>query len=199
MVTKPNSVRREKGISAMIFFAKSTKVKEFLGFLGKDKAARLSQGHLSRLILAFLLHFGRMSASQAGSCIRTNARHRANVARFLAKSGVSRDWLRLAWMSVLVLEQEAERTGPWLFLLDQTFCSQQGKKTENTYSMGNRQRRPRKGRRYNRKTAPRSVHAFVMGLLITPGGLRLPVCKARRPQGCSARRTGFGPLGHRQR
>jgi hypothetical protein len=123
-----------------------------------------------------LLHFGRMSASQAAGAVRTQARHRANVIRFLAKCGLSRDWMQLYWMAVLVLEKEAS-AGPWLFILDQTFCSQQGKKTENTYSTGNRQRRPKKGRRHNRKRMPRTVHAFVMGLLITPSGLRLPVSK----------------------
>jgi hypothetical protein len=167
-------ILRKKGISAMIFFAKSSKVKEFVG---KGKQDANTQGYLMRLITAFLLHVGRMSASRAASSIRTQARHRANVTRFLARSGFSRDWMQLYWMAVLVLEQETERTGRWLFILDQTFCSQQGKQTENTYSMGNRTRRPRKGRRYGRKTAPRSVHAFVMGLLITPGGLRLPVSK----------------------
>jgi hypothetical protein len=173
LVAKPKT-SREKGISAMIFFAKSSKVKEFVG---KGKQNANTQGYLMRLITAFLLHVGRMGASQAASAIRTQARHRANVTRFLARTGLSRDWMQLYWMAVLVLEQETERAGPWFFILDQTFCSQQGQKTENTYSMGNRKRRPCQGRRYGRKTARRSVHAFVMGLLITPGGLRLPVCK----------------------
>lgn len=157
----------------MIFFTKSSKVKDFVA---KGKQNAITQGYLMRLICAFLLHFSRMSASQAAGAVRTQARHRANVIRFLAKCGFSRDWMQLYWMAVLVLEQEAS-AGPWFFILDQTFCSQQGKQTENTYSCGNRQRRPKKGRRYGRKRPARSVHAFVMGLLITPSGLRLPVCK----------------------
>src|ERR1700683_3796066 len=125
-----------------------------------------------RLITAFILHIGRMGATQAAGAIRTQARHRANVVRFLAQNGFARDWMKVYHMAVLVLEQEV---GRWFFILDQTFCSQQGQKTENTYSMGNRKRRPCKGRRYGKKTARRSVHAFVMGLLISPSGLRLPV------------------------
>lgn len=160
----------------MIFFATSTKIKVFLRKAQHD--AR-TQSHLMGLVTAFLLHFGRMSASQAGQAIRTEARHRANVARFLMQCRWSSSWTQCYWMAVLALEQERRRSGDWFFLLDQTFCSQQGSKTENTYSMGNRKRRPRKGRRYNRKKYRRKrVHAFVMGLLITPGGLRLPVCKS---------------------
>jgi hypothetical protein len=158
----------------MIFFTRSSKVKEFVG---KGKQDANTQGYLMRLITAFLLHVGRMGATKAATAIRTEARHRANVTRFLARNGFSRDWMQLYWMAVLVLEQETQRAGRWFFILDQTFCSQQGVKTENAYSMGNRKRRPCKGRRYGRKTARRSVHAFVMGLLLTPGGLRLPVCK----------------------
>ena len=159
----------------MIFFAKSTRVKEFVA---KGMRNPNIQGYLIRLIIGFLMHVGRMSASRAAESVRTESRHRANVMRFLAKSGVdASNWMNLYWMAVLALEQERQREGEWLFILDQTFCSQQGKKAENTYSMGNRKRRPKKGSRYNRKTAPRTVHAYVMGLLITPGGVRLPVCK----------------------
>ena len=72
----------------------------------------------------------------------------------------------------MVLERESRRDGIWLFLLDQTCCSQQGKLTPNTVSTGNRKRRPCKGRRYTtKKYAKKSQHIFVMGLLITPGGL----------------------------
>jgi len=63
-----------------------------------------------------------------------------------------------------------------VLLLDQTLSSQQGDKTENTYSSGNRQRRPRKGRRYNQyKHRTKRCHCFVMGLLLTPSGLRIPL------------------------
>jgi hypothetical protein len=67
------------------------------------------------------------------------------------------------------------KTGQFVFILDQTLCSQQGDKTENTYSTGNRQRRPRKGRRYSQyKHTRKRCHCFVQGLLLTPSGLRIP-------------------------
>lgn len=67
------------------------------------------------------------------------------------------------------------KRGRFLFLVDATMFSQSGKKTQNTYSTGNRQRRPKKGRRYNnRKVRRKNVHSFTFGLLITPSGYRVP-------------------------
>lgn len=159
----------------MIFFAKSSGIKPFLR---NAQLAPKVEAYLLRLLAAFLLRFGRMTASQAGHAVPTHARHRANVARFLAASGWSADWTKCLRLAVLVLEEERRKPGTWIFLLDQTHCSQQGQKTENTYSTGNRLRRPQKRRRHGKKRhAPRTVHAFVFGLLITPGGLRLPTRK----------------------
>jgi hypothetical protein len=68
--------------------------------------------------------------------------------------------------------------GLFLFLVDATLSSQSGKKTENTYSTGNRKRRPCKGRRYGKnKHAVKNCHSFTMGLLITPSGVRIPFGK----------------------
>ena len=157
----------------MILCEKSTNIKTFLK-KGTQDAKTL--GYWQRLMLAFILHFGRMSASRAGEALRSDGRHRANVIRFLMRQQWSKDWLASYWQALLVLEQECQRDGIWLFILDQTCCSQQGKHTPNTVSTGNRKRRPRKGRRYSkRKYAKKSSHIFVMGLLITPGGLRLPI------------------------
>jgi hypothetical protein len=73
---------------------------------------------------------------------------------------------------VLALESKG---GRFLYLTDQTMCSLQGNKTENTYSTGNRNRRPRKGVRYSKyKHARKQCHCFVMGLLITPSEIRIP-------------------------
>jgi hypothetical protein len=134
---------------------------------------------LVRLMAAFIEHNGRMSASQAAGVVRTRAVHRAAVVRFLAKEGWARDWRLLEQLAERLLEQEERRGGVWLFIVDQTLCSHQGDKTENTFSTGNRQRRPRKGRRYSKyKHARKRCHCFVMGLLITPSGLRIPCCRA---------------------
>jgi hypothetical protein len=159
----------------MILFEKSTDIKRFLK---KGTLAAATLGYWQRLMLAFIMHWGRMSASRAGEALRSDSRHRANVIRFLLKQQWSPNWLENYWQALLVLEQECQRDGLWLFILDQTCCSQQGQLTPNTVSTGNRQRRPCKGRRYGKKKyAKKSQHIFVMGLLITPGGLRLPISK----------------------
>jgi len=145
-------------------------IKRFLKPVGlKEQALALT----IRCMAAFCLHFGRMSAVQAASVVRSEPRHRAQICRFLGRSYLRK--LRLSSVlqsQVLALES---KQGRFLFLVDQTLCSQQGDKTQNTYSSGNRQRRPRKGRRYNKyKYARKRCHCFVMGLLITPSGLRIP-------------------------
>jgi hypothetical protein len=133
---------------------------------------------LIRLLAAFLHHPGRMPATQAAKAVRCQARHRAQLARFLARRHWSKDWAVLDAVAGLLLQAEARRDGTWAFILDQTYCGQQGQKTENTFSCGNRTRRPKKGRRYQRRQlAKRSCHGFVCGLLLTPSGLRLPSCR----------------------
>ena len=144
-------------------------------FFGAVKLDPLVQVYVISFVASFIDHNGRMSASQAAQAIRTQARHRANVVRFLAKQGWSGDWCVLEQLAQLVLEAEAAGAGTWVFILDQTLCGQQGKKTENTFSTGNRKRRPCKNRRYQKyKYARKSCHCFVMGLLLTPSGIRIP-------------------------
>ena len=67
--------------------------------------------------------------------------------------------------------------GKFIFLIDATLVSQAGKKTQNTFSTGNRNRRDiKKGFRYNKKKVVRkNVHSFTFGLLVTPSGIRIPM------------------------
>jgi hypothetical protein len=131
-----------------------------------------------RCVVAFVMHYGRMAASRAATAVRSEPRHQAQIGRFL-----ERKLLRsLSPASVLrsqLLLLESRRSGTFFFLVDQTLVSQQGGKTENTFSTGNRQRRPRKGRRYSKKKyARKTCHAFVKGLLITPSGIRIPYSRS---------------------
>jgi hypothetical protein len=133
------------------------------------------QGLMLSVMTAFVTHIGRMSASQAAGAIRTRSRHRGTVTRFLARLNWSDDWSVLRQFADLLLQGEDRRGGIWIFIVDQTLCGHQGDKTQNTFSTGNRKRRPRKGRRYSKyKYARKRCHCFVMGLLLTPSGLRLP-------------------------
>jgi hypothetical protein len=155
----------------MIFRNDLPGVQTFLRPLGLSASSR---GFVCRMILAFCCHVGRMSAAQAASLPRCQPRHPAAVGRFLGRQR----WAKGDWMGplrALLLSQEIASGGIFYFLLDQSCSSRQGDKTPNTFSTGNRTRRPRKGRRYsNKKSAPKRCHAFVFGLLLTPGGLRIP-------------------------
>jgi len=145
-------------------------IKRFLKPLGlTDRVLGLA----IRCVAAFILHWGRMSAVQAAGAVRSEPRHRAQICRFLGRQW----WRKMKLTSILqsqLLSAES-KIGRFVFVIDQTLCSQQGHKTENTYSTGNRQRRPRKGRRYNAyKHARKRCHCFVVGLLLTPSGVRIP-------------------------
>ncbi len=145
-------------------------IKRFLKPVGlKERVLGLT----IRCMAAFCLHWGRMSAVQAAGAVRSEPRHRAQICRFLGRKYM-RKMHMVSILQAQLLAMESKK-GRFVYLTDQTLCSQQGDKTENTYSSGNRQRRPRKGRRYGKyKHARKRCHCFVMGLLITPSGIRIP-------------------------
>jgi hypothetical protein len=131
-----------------------------------------------RCVVAFVMHLGRMAAARAASAVRSEPRHRAQVCRFLARK-LLRRFSPAAVLRDQLLVLESRLTGTFYFLVDQTLVSQQGGKTANTFSTGNRRRRPRKGRRYSQyKHARKTCHCFVKGLLITPSGIRIPFSKS---------------------
>jgi DDE family transposase len=148
-------------------------LKSLIAPLGLKDSAKLL---VIRVIVAFLLHAGRMSCLRAAGAVRCQPRHRAQISRFLARPR----WRKLDLNAILrqrLLEQEAG-DGLFVYIIDATLTSQAGKKTDNTYSTGNRKRRPRKGRRYGKnKHAQKNCHSFTMGLLVTPSGARIPFCK----------------------
>jgi hypothetical protein len=128
---------------------------------------------VTRLILAFIGHRGRMSCSAAAGTIASAPIHRGQLTRFLSRPR----WKQTDFnrpLRQMLLNGEA-RQGRFIFLVDATMISQAGHKTQNTYSTGNRRRRPRRGRRYSpRKIVRKQVHSFTFGLLLTPSGMRLP-------------------------
>lgn len=143
-------------------------------FFRNAQLSRREQGFLVRIMIGFAMHLGRMSASQAARAVRSDVRHRAQVTRFLTDSSWGNSGENYTQLALAVIRTE-HRRGRWLFLVDKTCCSRQGGKTENTFSTGNRQRRAKKNRRYNqKKTSPKRCHGFVMGLLISPSGHRIP-------------------------
>src|SRR5947209_3798661 len=110
------------------------------------KPAGLNERRLGLVIsciVAFIMHLGRMGAARAATAVRSEPRHRAQVCRFLGRK-LLRRFSPAAVLRAQLLLLETRLSGLFFFLADQTLASQQGAKTENTYSSGNRQRRPRK-------------------------------------------------------
>ena len=143
------------------------------GFIAKTSLHELARVMVLRMVLSFLMHRGRMTCSQAAGSIASEAIHRGQVTRFLARPRWQRDDFN-APLRAALLQLEAGR-GKFLFIIDATLATQAGLQTQNTYSTGNRQRRPKKGRRYNKKKViHKKCHSFTFGLLITPSGYRIP-------------------------
>jgi Transposase DDE domain len=158
----------------MVMIAESVPgLKRWVGKLGLSISSQLL---VMRMVIAFLLHSGRMSCLWAAGSVRCEPRHRAQLSRFLARPR----WRKLGLNKILqrLLLAGEDPKGLFVFIVDATMVSHAGKKTQNTYSTGNRQRRPRKGRRYGKnKHARKSGHSFTMGLLLTPSGKRIPFCR----------------------
>jgi len=155
----------------MIIVAESAAA--FKTFVAKSGLGDLARLMVLRMGMAFMGRQGRMSCSQAAVSVAAETIHRGELTRFLARPRWQRhdfnEPLRMA-----LLAKEAKR-GRFLFLIDATLVGQAGKKTQNTYSTGNRGRRPAKGRRYNKKRIVfKKCHSFTFGLLIAPSGMRIP-------------------------
>jgi hypothetical protein len=131
---------------------------------------------VARVVIAFLLHAGRMSCLQAAGIVRCEVRHRAQIGRFLARPRWRKVNINAVCRKYLLDRQPPD--GEFVYIVDATLISQSGKRTENTFSTGNRKRRPRKGRRYGKnKRSRKNCLSFTTGLLITPSGVRIPWCK----------------------
>src|SRR5437588_11335936 len=114
-------------------------------------------------------------ACQAADSIRIDPRHRAQLVRFLARQGWSRDWVTLGRLAGVVLDACLHEQGDWLFILDQTTHSTLGLHAQNTFSCRNSKRRKKNSQRKQKKAPPKLNHVFVCGILVSPlTGTRIP-------------------------
>jgi IS4 transposase len=144
------------------------------GFLAHTGLNELAREMLLRMVLAFIMHRSRMSCSAAAGSVASISIHRGELTRFLARPRWQKHDFNNPLMKLLLARET--RRGKFIFLIDATLVSQAGKKTQNTYSTGNRGRHPAKGRRYSKKKVVyKKVHNFTFGLLLTPSGIRLPI------------------------
>ncbi len=93
--------------------------------------------YATRLIAGFLDHHGRMSAGQAAGSVASLSRHPAAIGRFLDRYG-GWLWSMRKRLSDRLLEAAGNAAGVFVFILDATDVTQQGIKTDNTFSTGNR-------------------------------------------------------------
>ena len=98
-------------------------LKRYVRSAGLKPAA---QSMVLRVVIAFLLHSGKMSCLQAAGSVRSEARHRAQVGRCLRRPSFRRRDINRVLRQQL-LERESGR-GRFIFLIDATLCSQSGKK-----------------------------------------------------------------------
>jgi hypothetical protein len=165
-----------KGRSRVVVIMQEALVglKRFLRPAGlSERAGRL----MGSWIVAFVLHAGRMGAVRAAEAVASDSRHRAQMSRFLRR----KFWVRRRPVDFLreALIGAGPQRGLFYLLIDSVLCSHQEGKWENGFSTGNRQRRPKKGRRYSKRTSKRKLcHCFVQGLLLLPNGVRVPLSKS---------------------
>src|SRR5262249_54468140 len=136
-----------------------------------------------------------------GCSVRTDPRHRAQLVRFLARQGWSKDWRALERLADAVLDACLREEGDWLFILDQTTHTTVGRRAQNTYCCRNTKKRQHNSARKQKKTPPKRTHVFICGLLISPRtGTRVPCvrpyyteeyCKQRQ---AAARRGRAAPV-----
>ena len=164
-------------------------------FLGLLRLTAQQAVFVTRFLLACLTGGPRLSAQAVGGCVRTGPRHAGDVCRFLRRlpRAVADDWLEAVYGNLLADEPPK---GTWVFILDQTYCSHNSARMQNTYSNSPKGRRPKHGRkqkRHKRKQQPQHCcHCFVFGLLVTPTGLRLPLWRPYlTKEYCAATRRPF--------
>ena len=129
-----------------------------------------------RFMISILCRHSRNSCMHAASVVRDGSVHRAQPARFLMRTR----WRALDILGQVTLKLLAGQAfkEQYILIVDSVLVGHQGKTMENTYSTGNRKRRPKKNRRYNKhKHASKGCHCFVFALLLTPDGVRVPFYK----------------------
>ncbi len=170
MTRSLESHQPEKGLAMIIVSESARSLKRFIEKTGLSDFA---QSMVLKMMLTFMMHLGRMTCSQAAGSVASESVHRTQLTRFLARPRWQQDDFNAPLREALLQMESAK--GKFIFIIDATLVSQAGLKTENTYSTGNRKKRPRKGRRYNKnKVNRKKCHSFTFGLLITPSGYRIP-------------------------
>jgi hypothetical protein len=114
----------------VIVFHSAAGLKGFLAHTGLNELARTM---VLRVVLALIMHRGRMSCSAAAGSVASEPIHRGELTRFMARPRWQRHNFNAPLMKLLLAKET--RRGKFLFLIDATLVSQAGRKTQNTYRL----------------------------------------------------------------
>jgi hypothetical protein len=154
----------------MIF---STSLPRFKSFLGDFSAKSSDLSNSLLFIIPFVLPLCRRSVAAAARSVLTDFRDAGWLLRWLGSSCAPEAILAAAQVQLQIAARDASDR-LHLLILDSTYHGQQGKNTQNTISTGNKQKRPQKSNRHQKKHNRHSGHCFVFALLLTPNGIRIP-------------------------
>ncbi len=154
----------------MIF---ATSLPQFKALLGGFVCKASDLACCLLFVTSFLLPACRRSVSAAARSVLLETRHAGWLLRWLGSSNAPAALLAAAQRRLLDCDRQASDR-LHLLLLDSTQHGQQGKHTQNTYSTGNTQARPKQSSRRQNQHHRRGGHLFVFALLLTPQGLRIP-------------------------
>lgn len=164
-----------EGLALVIVSESASTLKSFIG---KSGLADFARTMVLRMVLAFILHHGRMSCSQASGSIASEAIHRGQLTTFMARPGWQKEDFNDPLRRIL-LQLESTR-GKFVFVIDATLASHAGGKTENTFNSTHRRTgattsptKSKRGKRVRPKVRAKVCHSFTFGVLITPSGYRI--------------------------
>ena len=162
-------------------------LKRWTAGLGLKDSAKLL---LIRVVVAFPAARRRMSCLQAAGVVRCEARHRAQISRFLARPR----WRKLNINSILRQRlREREAADGLVRISHRRHVDQSGRNKRKTPTAPATVKNGcGKGvATANTNTLRRTRHSFTMGLLVTPSGTRIPFCKPYHERASTARRRAW--------
>ena len=134
-------------------------------FIGNSGLGDLAKEMVLRMILAFIMHRGRMSCSQAAGSIASETIHRGQLTRFLARPRWQKNDFN-APLRMALLRMETGK-GRFVLVIDATLVSQAGDQTENTFCTSHRRTtsttsptKSKKGKRVRPKVKAKKCHSF---------------------------------------
>jgi hypothetical protein len=139
--------------------------------------------YLPMLVLAFVLSVGKLSLRKLGQEILTEQRNKSNVDRVFNNSEFDTQKVYTKFFELVFQQQEFAFSTQWIVILDTTAkktCRKWHRRKPSRGKGGKRRLRKRNGNCIKYKDKGKTgkgsqTHLWVMGLLITDNGVRIPL------------------------